>query len=197
MLKTSLLFISLNTRGLRDHVKRKAVFLFCKGQKAHCTFLQETHSGDADATFWSNQWGEKILFSHGSNRSGGVAICFDKCPGKVVAFKADKAGHWLAVVLNIDETFVILVNVYGYNNTNQNKLLLSDVTDVIYEYKERFHTEFILTGGDFNLTPDEWRDRYPSKYSSTQWNTVLFDFVNPNNLMDIWRDRNPNTYQFS
>jgi len=102
MLKTSLLFTSLNTRGLRDSVKRKAVFLFCKGQNAHCTFLQETHSCDADATFWSNQWGEKIIFSHGSNRSGGVAICFNKCPGKVVTFKSDGLGHWLAVVLNIE-----------------------------------------------------------------------------------------------
>lgn len=28
----------LHTRGLRDHAKRKAVFLLCKGQKAHFIF---------------------------------------------------------------------------------------------------------------------------------------------------------------
>lgn len=90
------------TESLRDNVKRKALFLFCKGQKAHCTFLQETHSCDADATWWSNQWGEKILFSHGSNRSGGVAICFNRCPGKIVASKAEEQGHWMAIVLNVE-----------------------------------------------------------------------------------------------
>lgn len=36
------------------------------------------HSFDADATFWSNQRGEKIFFCHGSNRSGGVTICINR-----------------------------------------------------------------------------------------------------------------------
>lgn len=62
-------FVSLNVKGLGHNIKRKAVFLFCKGIKTHYTLLQETHSCDCDATFWSNQWGEKILFSHGTNHS--------------------------------------------------------------------------------------------------------------------------------
>lgn len=41
-------FISLNTRGLEDNTKRKAIFLFCKGQQAQCVFLQETHSSKED-----------------------------------------------------------------------------------------------------------------------------------------------------
>lgn len=68
---------------------------------------------DTDATFWSNQRGEKVLFSHGSSRSGGVVICFNTCPGKIVTVKADEDGHWLAVVLNVEGTFIILTNVYG------------------------------------------------------------------------------------
>lgn len=84
MLSTSISFISLNVRGIRDNLKRKALFLFCKGLKAHCTLFQETHSVAADATFWSNQWGGKMLFSHGTNYSAGVAICFNGCPGNVV-----------------------------------------------------------------------------------------------------------------
>lgn len=49
---------------------------------------------DADVTFWANQWGDKILFSRGSNRSGGVAICFNKFPGEIITYKADSEGHW-------------------------------------------------------------------------------------------------------
>lgn len=101
-LKNKLSFNSLNARGLKDNVKRKATFLFCKNQKAHMTFLQETHSCADNDSFWNNQWGDKILFSHGSNRSAGVAICFNNCPGNIVTFQADVEGHWLIAVLNIE-----------------------------------------------------------------------------------------------
>ncbi len=47
-LKSEISFLSLNARGLKDNVKRKATFLFCKGLKAHCIFLQETHSCEED-----------------------------------------------------------------------------------------------------------------------------------------------------
>jgi len=56
--------ISLNVRGLRDNTKRKSIFLFCKGEKAHITLLQETHSTPEDEKFWVNQWGDKIIFDH-------------------------------------------------------------------------------------------------------------------------------------
>ena len=100
-------------------------------------------------------------------------------------------------MLNVEGTFVILINIYGFNNSNQNKLLLSEVTEMIIEYKQLYHTEFILIGGNLNLTPDEWQDRCPSKYSTNQWNPILFYFLNSNSLTDIWRDRNPDVSQFS
>lgn len=40
----SLSIISLNTRGLRDLTKRKALFLFCRRTNADLILLQETHS---------------------------------------------------------------------------------------------------------------------------------------------------------
>lgn len=63
-LKIVLRFVSLNVRGLR--VKRKALFLFFKGKKPHCGMLQESH-------FCSSQWGDRILFDQGMNRSAGTA----------------------------------------------------------------------------------------------------------------------------
>ncbi len=52
----SISFLSLNARGLKNSVKRKAIFLFCKEQKASCVFLQETHSVLNDERFWKVQW---------------------------------------------------------------------------------------------------------------------------------------------
>jgi len=65
----SVLFTSLNVRGLKNSTKRKALFLFCKELKANLIFLQETHSGTADEKFWKQQWGDNVLYSHGTNYS--------------------------------------------------------------------------------------------------------------------------------
>lgn len=166
-------------------------------QKSNLIFLQETHSEASDAPFWRNQWGDNIFFSHGTNRSAGVAICLHNCPGKIIFHKADDEGHWLAIVLSLDKFFFILINVYGYNNRNQNRDLLSSITDIINELKIIYPTEFILIGGDFNLTPDEWLDRDPSKFNFSQVNNIVQNFCSSNLLIDIWRTQNPCIRRFT
>lgn len=197
MLNVNICFGSLNVRGLRESVKRKALFLYCKGQKSNCIFLQETHSSDSDVSFWSNQWGSKILFSHGSTRSGGVAILFNNFPGDLVIQRTDLNGHWLIAVMRVESLFFILVNVYGYNNESQNKNMLEDITLNIFELKDRYPTEYILMGGDWNMTPDEWIDRWPSRTGRPQKNNLIIEFLINNNLTDIWRVRNPGIKSFS
>ncbi len=50
---------------------------------------------------WSNQWGDKILFSHGSNRSAGVAVLLNNFPGKILTTVRDTCGHWIICVFDI------------------------------------------------------------------------------------------------
>lgn len=45
----------------------------------------------------------------------------NKCPGKVIEVKGDTDGHWIAAVLNIEGTSLILLNVYGYNGDSMNR----------------------------------------------------------------------------
>ncbi len=175
ILKSNLSF--LNARGLKDKVKRKGIFLFCKGQKTHFIFLQETHFTEEDAAFWKMQWGDTILFSHGSSRSAGVAICLNNCLGKVVTSQSDAHGHWLTAVVNCEGIFVILVNVYGYNSSGQNKILFSNISEAVAQIKFKFNTNLVLIGGDFNLAPDEWLDRSPSSYTSHHFNTLFRIFA--------------------
>lgn len=197
MINVNILFGSLNVRGLKEIVKRKALFLYCKGRKSNCVFLQETHSSDSDTTFWTNQWGDEILFSHGSSRSGGVAICFNNFPGDIMTHRTDTNGHWLIAVTKVEGLFVILTNVYGYNNDNQNKIMLEEITNSISELKGRYPTEYILMGGDWNMTPNEWHDRWPSRTSRPQYNNLICDFMANNNLTDVWRAMNPGLQCFS
>lgn len=75
-------------------------------------------------------------------------------------------------------------------------MLLTSISEVITNLKTTYNTDFIVTGGDFNLTPDEWLDRLPSKYDSYCYNKWLMDLKQTNSLIDIWRDRNPYLQQF-
>lgn len=99
--------------------------------------------------------------------------------------------------MNIEGSFVVLTNIYGYNNTNQNRLLLSEISEAVTQYKECYRTNLILFGGDFNIAPDDWLDRSPSKFTNHHFNTMFLDFCNTRSLIDIWRNKNLNVRQFS
>lgn len=94
-------------------------------------FFCETHSRKEDSIFWSNQWGDTILLSQGTNRSAGVAVYMNNCPGKVIEFSGDADGHWIAAVLNVKGTPWILLNVYGFNGESKNKILLDQISGTI------------------------------------------------------------------
>lgn len=195
--KFKISLMSLNVRGIQDKVKRKAMFLFCKSNGSQCVFLQETHSTVSDSSFWSSQWGDKVLLSHGSSHSAGTAILFNNCPGKIISAKYDPNGHWLAVVLDIEHFFFILVNVYGYNNSKLNQNLLQEISSVISDLKRSYPTENIVVGGDFNVVPDETYDRYPPKSTSSLLNPLVSKFCSNLKIIDVWRYLHPSLRQFS
>lgn len=93
---------------------------------------------------------------------------FHNCPGKVIVYKSSDNGHWLM--------FIIIGNIYGYNNINQNRELLSDVSAVIMGLKLKYSTDNIILGGDFNMVQDDWLDRFPSKFNSHHYNPILCNF---------------------
>ena len=111
----SLSILSLNVRGMRDTVKRKALFLFCKRSEADIVMLQETHSFELDVKFWRSQWGNTIHYSHGSNNSAGVAILLHKFKGEVLETVKSSEGRWVMIVIKQDNGIFIVCNVYGYN----------------------------------------------------------------------------------
>ena len=61
---------TLNVRGLNSsrklHIKKYSI-----------VFLQETYSSTDQDKIWSNDWGSKVYFCHGSKHSKGVAILFN------------------------------------------------------------------------------------------------------------------------
>lgn len=190
-------FISLNARGLKNNVKRKAIFLFCKEQKANCVFLQETHSAEADTKFWKVQWGDNIFFSHGTSHSAGVMILFNRLPGNIIDHRSDTNGHWLMVVTDVNGTNYILVCVYGYNRKIKNNNFLSILCQKLEEWKLLYMTDKIIIGGDFNVVPDEWLDRLPLRGHCHNFNDSIIHLASKLNLTDVWRINNPSKSQYT
>lgn len=124
----SLSVLSLNVRGLRDVVKRKAIFLFCKRSDADLIFLQETHSEGADMTFWKTQWGNMIFASHGSSHSAGVLTLIHKFKGDILKVVEANDGRWITTVIKQDNSFFILCNIYGFNSHASNKVIFSQIS---------------------------------------------------------------------
>uniref|UniRef100_A0A3P9J195 Reverse transcriptase domain-containing protein n=1 Tax=Oryzias latipes TaxID=8090 RepID=A0A3P9J195_ORYLA len=196
-LKTGISLLSLNARGLRDLTKRKRFFLFCKGKNVDFVFLQETHSTNEDKSFWSQQWGDKVFFSHGNSRSAGVAVLLKNFQGKIVSHIADAHGHWLIIIIDIDNLKFILVNIYGYNNIKENKILLEQISLQLDQLRLAYSSNNIIVGGDLNLVQDDWMDRFPSNFDSSHPNGTFNNFCDGQGLTDTWRHLNPGIIQFT
>ena len=119
----SLSILSLNARGLRNSVKRKALFLFAKQFRTDFCFFQESHSILADANFWRSQWGNDIWLSRGSERSAGVTTLKNTFDGNILHSECDPFGHFICLVISYNDIMLITVNFYRYNTKHENDQL--------------------------------------------------------------------------
>lgn len=115
----------------------------------------------------------------------------------MLTLRVDGGGHWLTVVWKVESQFLIITNIYGYNNDGQNKILMENITNVISELRVLYPTNLILVGGDWNMTPDEWIDRMPSRLTRPRCNNIVKSFMTENNLTDIWRRLHPDSERYS
>lgn len=190
-----LLLFSFNARGLRDIVKRKAVFLFCKDLRSDFIFIQETHTCSADGQFWKSQWGNDIWLAHGSSHSGGVAILRNTFKGKMILSKSDVAGHWASLLTELEGRECLMCNVYGYNNNTTNNFFIDDIENQIQRILDKHPSANLIIGGDFNCTLDDGIDRWTPK-SITAMNQMK-SLCQRFDLVDIWRVKHPDTKQFT
>lgn len=181
--------LSVNARGTRDQLKRTFLFLFFQNKGADFYFIQETHATKSDISFWKSQWGKNIWFSFGSNRSAGVAILQGNFKGHIIKHLADSNGRWVILVVDVDHSQFIIINIYACNNKKDNKLLFTTIENKINQLITTFPTAKIIWGGDFNTVMDGNLDRWPPRNSSSD---ELENVCQRMSLVDIWRHKNPN-----
>ena len=188
--------ISLNARGLRQNIKRKALFLFAKHQKNDFFFFQETHSVQNDTQLWKVQWGNDIWLSHGSDRAAGAAILKNSFNGKILHSEADTKGHFFILVINTNDTIILLVNIYGYNSKGENDTLLGVLESRILYWLSNYPSAMIVMGGDFNVALDGLQDRWPPRANPSLASTLI-QFMHKFGLVDIWRGKNPGVLSYT
>lgn len=151
--------MSFNCNGLGDDKKRRCIFnWFRKYYDSHIIFLQETHSTQLCETVWSNEWGSKIYFSHGTSNSKGCAILFGKKMDYTVhKIEKDDKGRYLQLFLDINNNNFIFTNVYAPTKDHCKDQCL--FLDFLIDTCIKFSGEHLIIEGDFNTVLDTSIDK--------------------------------------
>ena len=182
--------ISLNTRGIVNDKKRRAIFDKHRFH-ADILILQETHSSPDFEKVWESEWGGKIIFSHGSTQSKGVAILVKK-DFKSVIENIFTSIDGRIVMVDVREGCQVITIVAIYAPNEDCPQFFTNIASLI---KERSEHKIII--GDFNLVLDVELDR-ENTYSNN--NKAMYEVENLCDefmLKDIWRSRNLDKKEFS
>ena len=177
-------------RGISNEKKRRSIFLHCR-ERADIALLQEVHSVEKNEIPWSNEWGGKILFNHGSVSARGVCVLINKkfdC--KPMVRLKDTEGRLLILEVKINEQLITLINVYAPN---------ADRPQFFRKIKSELHglcpDKIIM--GDFNLVLDVDKDRLNTYSNNNNSRQVVLDIMNEYMLEDVWRVQNPEETQYT
>nr|CAB3264543.1 pol-like protein [Phallusia mammillata] len=174
---------SFNVSGIRDPIKRKSIFKFIREKKFQIVLIQETHCSDRDEKLWQLEWGGEVVWSHGTNRSKGVAILFSRNLSYLKTdLMADPDGRFLIVNLTIADKKLTLANVYGPNKDDPdffNKFFADVIT---------FGDGDIVLGGDFNIILNENLDKSPgAPHANRHSRATVQAHMNALDLNDAFR----------
>ena len=157
----SLKLLSLNVRGLSNFRKRRAIFTWCRKQKADLIFLQETHSTEAGECKWKKEWGSEIIFSHGSSNARGVAVLIKRGLDIVIQQELlNFNGRSIILKALIKDKRYTLANIYGPNKDAEAVRFYQNLSATLRKM-DADSDDNIVVGGDFNcplnLTLDKKR----------------------------------------
>lgn len=189
--EVNLNFISWNCRGLQRLQKIKQVMNKLKEMNTKIVLLQETHLID-DSIRVRRRWkGTVYAASFTSQARGVMTLIHESVPFKIKNIIKDKRGRFLILQGFLLSEMLNITNVYGPN-----------VDDSSF-YNDLFLTLSTLSGlhmiaGDFNCTLNPEIDRSTGVDNShNNCRATIHRFMRDFNLLDIWRERNPNIRAYS
>lgn len=188
--------ISLNVNGLGSEMKRREIFRYLKSYKSDIVFLQETYASKEVEQIWSNEWGSKIYFSHGTTNARGVAFAVAKnFQEQIEGYWNDKDGRFIALFVKFEDKKVMFINIYAPNEDIP--IFFTD----IFAFLDNDNVEFdeCIIGGDFNTTLNLQLDRRSDNPIDThvKKRNIILEFLEQSEMFDIWRHLNQDKFEFS
>ena len=179
---------SLNVRGLREKNKRRAVFNFLRCTNSDLILLQETHLANAEEQkLWEMEWGSKMYSSFGtSNARGATILVHPKFEGEITEHCTDNEGRLICLQARVSDKLFTVCNIYAPNMDDMS--FFTSMIDTVEKYVDR---DGIILGGDFNLVMNPELDRNDSNINNTKSLEVVREFMDRNNLCDVWRVMHP------
>ena len=186
----ALKIVSLNTRGLQSCEKRRAIFDKHRFH-ADLLILQETHSSKEIETIWENEWGGRIVFSHGTTAARGIAILIRKeLKDSIENIFTDSAGRVIIIDISIKDVVVTVAAIYAPNKDSPS--FFEELEELL-----RARSEHKIIIGDFNLVLDVDKDRENTYNNNNNALLKLESIIEDFKLVDVWRSRHEEKREFS
>ena len=177
-------------RGIVSDKKRRLIFDYHR-KNADLLVLLETHSSPNNESIWTNEWGGKIIFSHGSTQARGIAVCTSKeIFNRISNIHICTSGR--LILFDIEEKGVLITIGALYAPNEDNPKFFTDVGVLL---KERQEKKIII--GDFNLALDPSLDRKNTYCNNNRARDEVLSIMQEFMLKDVCRERNLDKLEFS
>ena len=174
----NLIIVTVNVRGMRNFVKRGAVFDYLSTLSFHVCLLQEVHLKDReDVKLFSEEWkGGQSRWGVGGVHSSGVGILFKGWDFDVEQVFSFVQGRVLGVDFKWRGLSGRVVNVYAPTDSAGRRDLFGEIGNCLITNR------VLILGGDFNVSLEGRGD-----FSLGHLEKVIRQF----NLIDSFRKVNP------
>ena len=140
---------------------------------------------------WQNEWGGKIIFSHGTTAARGVAVLVAKDFYQYITnITTDDEGRIIIFDIKQDDVNITVAAIYAPNCDNPNFFKTLSVL-----LAERHEHKLII--GDFNLVMDVELDRENTYNNNNKARDEVENLCDQYCLKDLWRVWNEQRREFS
>ena len=150
---------------------------------SHIYFLQDIHCNKEQESIFKKDWEGKMYIAPGTSNSRGTAILFrNNFEFSVNDSKIDQQGNYIALKVNMVNTEVTLISLYGPNADNPG------FYNIIAQVIDDFETPTIILGGDWNLVQNqEYDTKFYIRNNNIQARQRVISLKEQFDLKDPWR----------
>ena len=142
--------ISVNVRGLNNHLKRRKFFKWLVDHRIHIAFVQETYCKQRFKPYFDSGYQGDIFHSTSdSSHSRGVAVLISKYLNcKILNSISCSSGRKVMVNAEIDNQTISLISVYAPNAASERSEFFDNVKKWIELHSVNKNCKIV--GGDMN-----------------------------------------------